>query len=93
MTVGIYNPYHSTLGGGELYMFTFASFFLNRGDKVIYYSPIVDEVRKAEQRFNLDLSNLTVQSKFSTANLDKLFFYSDGSIPLSFAKKTYIKEE
>src|SRR5689334_15660654 len=90
MVVGIYNPYHDTLGGGEQYLFSFASYYLKRGDSVVYFSPDFSEISKAEERFGIDLSKITVEKKFTTKSLDLLLFYSDGSIPLSFAKKTYL---
>ncbi|MCX8009049.1 MAG: glycosyltransferase family 4 protein [Patescibacteria group bacterium] len=90
MIVGIYNPYHDTLGGGEQYMFTFASYFLSKNHTVVYFSPYKNEIKEAERRFGFDLSLLRVEKSFSSKGLDLLFFYSDGSIPFSFAKKTYL---
>jgi glycosyltransferase involved in cell wall biosynthesis len=90
MTVGIYNPYHDTLGGGEQYMFSFASYFLNKNQTVIYYTSDPSEVSRAEERFGFDLSNIKIQKRMNTRELDLLLFYSDGSVPFSFAKKTYL---
>ncbi len=101
MTIGIYNPYHDTLGGGEQYMFTLAEYFLRQNARVIYFSNDVIEIKKAQERFGLSLEKLIVQPPVFesgsfieklhvTKSLDKLLFYSDGSIPVSFAKNTYL---
>jgi len=101
MTVGIYNPYHDSLGGGEQYMFTFALYFLQNGHKVIYFCDDPSMLKKAEVQFGIDLSQVEARPSVfekgslldkinTTKSLDIFLFYSDGSMPLSFAKKTYI---
>ncbi len=89
MIVGIYNPYHDTLGGGEQYMFTFASYFLKKNHSVLYFTNNPGEVSLAEERFGISLSHLETRDVFDSRGLDVLLFYSDGSLPFSFAKKTY----
>lgn len=101
MEIGIFNPYHDSFGGGEKYIFSIASYFLQTGHSVQYFSDNAKEVKESCIRFNLNLSDLNIvpcvfekgtllQKIKKTNTLDMLFFYSDGSLPLSFAKKTYI---
>lgn len=97
MNIGFYNPYHRTLGGGELYLFLMMQYFLPH-HKVIYFSDQKDIISRAEQQFGIslrgvevsDLSLSSIQRLFETRAFDMLFWYSDGSLPLSFAKKTYV---
>jgi len=101
MVIGIYNPYSNTVGGGgEQYMFTIASYFLP-SHTVKYYTSNINEVEIAKKRFELPLSNLILKPDIfahgslvdkmkETHSLDIFITYSDGSIPLSFAKKTFV---
>ena len=101
MVIGIYNPYRKTLGGGEQYLFSFASYFLQNKQTVIYFSEDKNVVQQVEERFGISLKKMNVQppvfehgniiQKFlATRQLDILLFYSDGSIPVAFAKKNYL---
>lgn len=99
MKVGIFSPYFETFGGGERYMLSAAEFFQNRGDKVEVFWPS-GNIEKVKNRFDLNLTGVTfVQNIFgqsltrkiaATANYDLLFFLSDGSIPITFAKKNWL---
>lgn len=89
MKVGIYTPYLDTLGGGERYVLTVAEFFLRRKDNVdIFWKK--DLKTEINDRFNIDLSRANFIPDFKTFGYDLIFFLSDGSLPLSFAKKTVI---
>lgn len=101
MRVGIYTPYLDTVGGGERYMFTIAEYFLSKGDSVDFFWDKQLDLDKVKKFFDIDLANLRViPNIFTKGNLlgklqatrqyDLIFFLSDGSIPLSFAKKTIV---
>lgn len=90
MKVGLFSPYLDTLGGGERYFLTAAEFFLKRGDKVdIFWKGKID-LSQIYERFGIDLQGVNFVSKFRTFGYDLFFFLSDGSLPLSFAKKTIV---
>jgi len=101
MTIGIYTPYRNTLGGGEQYLFTIASCLLANNHRVIFYSETDLIVKAAEKRFGLSLDKLIIQPPIfeqgtflqkihATKSLDVLFYCSDGSLPVSFASRTYV---
>jgi glycosyltransferase involved in cell wall biosynthesis len=57
----IYDPYLDTLGGGERYCLTVAEILLKHGYKVdIFWSGNQDLIKKAKQRFSLDLEGLKI---------------------------------
>ncbi|NMC36440.1 glycosyltransferase family 4 protein [Candidatus Beckwithbacteria bacterium] len=58
MKIGIYSPYLDTLGGGERYILTFAEFCLQHNWKVELFWPNFDDVKKAQDRFQLWLDGL-----------------------------------
>lgn len=101
MKVGIFDPYLDTLGGGERYVFTIAS-CLSRDYQVYIFWDDHLIVKKAQDRFSLDLSSVHVfknifSSKhaylerfFQTRKFDYIFFLSNGSIPLVFSKKLFL---
>mgnify|MGYP001558175304 CR=1 FL=1 len=88
--MGLFNPYFDTMGGGERYFLTAASYYLNRGDTVdiFWHNPAIKS--EIKERFNIDIDKANFVSKFKTFGYDLIFFVSDGSIPFSFAKKTII---
>lgn len=96
MNIGFFNPYFDGLGGGERYTLMLASHWSKKHTVDIFWDDetILD---KAENRFGIDLSNVhCTKNIFSSGNIvqklvktrlyDVLFFLTDGSIPLSFAK-------
>lgn len=57
----IYDPYLDTLGGGERYCLTVAETLLQNGYSVdIFWSGDPNLIKKATDRFNLDLSKLNI---------------------------------
>lgn len=101
MKVAIESPYLATLGGGERYVLTAAEFFLRRGDSVDIFSGGEINTEKVKERFGLDIFKAKILPRtFSsvnrlerliiTAQYDLFFFLSDGSIPLSFARKNIL---
>lgn len=101
MKVGIFDPYLDTLGGGERYVFTIAS-CLSRDYQVYIFWDDHLIVKKAQDRFSLDLSGVHVfknifsskhaylERLFQTRKFDYIFFLSNGSIPLVFSKKLFL---
>lgn len=100
MKIGIYDPYLDTLGGGERYCFEIASCLARVHDVCIFWDDpgILAQARK---RFHTDTVKVRVSSNFwKTGNLifklresrkyDALFMVSDGSIPSTLAKKTFL---
>ena len=100
----IYDPYLDTLGGGERYTLTFAKVLVDNGFSVEVAWPYQATINQASERFNLDFSSLqsnelafhtlTKGNLFSkyllTKNYDLVFWVSDGSLPLLFAKKNLV---
>lgn len=89
MTAAVYNPYWATLGGGERYTASFIRLLLDRGWQVDVWWP-QDISLLIRDRFSLDISGARFTPRRPTFGYDLLFFVSDGSLPLSFAKTTLI---
>lgn len=101
----IFDPYLDTLGGGERYVFSFALGLIANGYSVVLAWPTRKELMAAEQRFGLDLSQITIdpdahvlcsQKTAYTERLsftkayDLIFWVSDGSLPFLFSKNNLI---
>ena len=100
MKIGIYNPYFDSLGGGERYSLTLASHWAKIHDVDIFWED-KDIAKKAQQRLKIDLSRTKVvpnlfrgknilKKAYLSKKYDLIFFLSDGSVPLSLAKKNII---
>jgi glycosyltransferase involved in cell wall biosynthesis len=101
MKIGIYNPYMSSISGGEKYTLIAAS-CLSRDSNVDIFWDDKSILDKATRKLNIKLSGVKVKenifkpyfSKFkrlrATAKYDLLFILSDGSIPFSLARRTII---
>lgn len=101
MRIGIFDPYLDTLTGGERYILTTAS-CLSKKHQVFLFWDDESIIEKAKFRFPISLDTVTVQKNIFSPHVsfleraiqarkyDVIFFLSDGSIPLSFAKKTII---
>ena len=101
MEIGIYDPYLDTLSGGEKYMLTAAACLLVDNKVTIFWDDqtILDQARK---KLHIDLSGVTIKknifaAKFSalkrlneTRKYDRLIILSDGSLPLTLARKTIL---
>lgn len=96
MKIGLYNPYYDGLGGGERYTLTLASHWSKEHDVSLFWDD-PNILSQSETRFGLDLSRVRVTSNvFKNGNIfqkmwvskryDLIFFLSDGSIPMSWAK-------
>lgn len=103
MKIGIVSPYFGTIGGGERYMLTAARFFLNRGDRVDIFSGDLVNSPITQEFFGLDLrqANFIADPFFgpqadiinritTSIKYDLMFFLSDGSIPISFARQNWL---
>ena len=101
MTAAIYNSNWGALGGGERYSAAVAVCLEKLGYKVEIWWP--RDIRDAiTNRFHITLSDQVVFTNYSPQSdtltkrlkkfrhYDLIFWVSDGSIPLSFAKKTLI---
>lgn len=100
MKIGLYNPYFDSFGGGERYMLTLAEHWSRKHDVSIFWDDktIIDNSRR---RFKLDLSGIAVipnvfkngsliKRLMVSASYDCIVFLSDGSIPMTFAKKNIL---
>lgn len=88
----VHNPYWNSLGGGERYVACFVKLLLHQGWQVDLDWP-EDISGQILERFNIDISSISHNSKFQIHNskdYDLVFWVSDGSLPTSFAKKTLI---
>jgi glycosyltransferase involved in cell wall biosynthesis len=100
MKIGFYSPYYDSLSGGERYVFTLAGHWSKAHGVSIFWND--DSIlKKAQERFHLDLSNVHVVPNifhyepliskfFSSSQYDLIFFLSDGSIPISCASHNII---
>ena len=101
MKIGISDIYLDAMGGGEKYMLSLASCLSEQSD-VDFFWDNEEIFEKAKQRFSISLDRITiVPNIFSsttstltrikgTKKYDVIVHLSDGSIPLSFAKRTYL---
>jgi glycosyltransferase involved in cell wall biosynthesis len=101
MRIGIYDPYLDTLGGGERYILS-AALCLSKNHQVDVFWQDDSLIRKAGQKFNLDLSGIkTAPDIFSkktsffkrlsnSSKYDCIIFLSDGSLPWLMANKNII---
>jgi glycosyltransferase involved in cell wall biosynthesis len=96
MKIGIYNPYFDSYGGGERYVLTLGEHWSQKHAVTVFWDDRT-VLQKAEERFNLDLSRVTIrQNFFATGSIaaklyqsslyDLMFFLSDGSVPTSLAR-------
>lgn len=97
MKIGIYDPYLDTLGGGERYILSIASFLQSDHSVDIFWDDL-SILEEAKKRLSLDLGNIsqkeniftkkisTLQRIQITKNYDYFFYISDGSMPFLGAK-------
>jgi len=100
MKIGLYNPYFDSFGGGERYMLTLGEHWSKMHHVSIFWDD--DTITyKSQKRFKLDLSRITVvpnvfkngsliKKMLVSATYDCIVFLSDGSIPMSLAKKNIL---
>lgn len=101
MRVGIFDPYLDTLGGGERYMLTAAS-CLSSDHTVDVFWDDAAILTKAQERFALHLSGVNVKANIFSPRIsllhrllvsrhyDCIIYLSDGSLPLTLAKKLIV---
>lgn len=95
---GIYDPYLDTLGGGERYCLALAELLLSLGFDVDFFWEGKDLKAEIEKRFGIKLERVNFVSMPKKLfkrlkilrNYDVLFWISDGSVPLMFAKKNIL---
>ncbi|HUW22056.1 MAG TPA: glycosyltransferase family 4 protein [Candidatus Bathyarchaeia archaeon] len=101
MKAVLFDPYLDTLGGGERYFLTLASYLTDMNWQVDILWPDMNTIKKAQQIFAIDtervkildinpneiklLKKIEIMRKY-----DLSFFISDGSIPFLFAKKNFL---
>lgn len=91
MRAAIYNPYLDTLGGGERYTMTVAYIFKKVDWNVDVQWSTTKVIKWLEPRLGLDLSGIEIVPDISRgAGYDLLFWLSNGSIPLMFAKRNIL---
>lgn len=101
MKIGIFDPYLDDLGGGEKYMMTIAECLSKNHDVKVFWDNMQD-LEELKKRFSLDLSKVKfAENIFSpkvslfkrlliTKKFDVIIILSDGSIPFSLSKQTFI---
>lgn len=101
MRVGIYDPYLDDLGGGEKYMMTIAE-CLSKENEVSVFWDRKEDLSDLVKRFSLNISKVKLEKNIFASNFgfknkvleskkfDVLIILSDGSIPVSLAKKTFL---
>lgn len=91
MKVGFYSPYFDIYGGGERYILSAVEFFLKNEHQVDIFCDDKLSKKIVQERFNIDINDANLlKNKVSTFSYDLFFFLSDGSIPLSFAKRNIL---
>lgn len=101
----IFDPYMTTLGGGERYVLSFALGLIREEYVVELAWPTRTEITLAQKRFGLNLSKLRLNPEayalFSrrssipdrrsfTRNYDLIFWVSDGSLPFLFSRNNLV---
>lgn len=101
MRIGIYDPYLDTLGGGEKYILSIAS-YLSKENQVDLFWNDKSIIKKAEAKLNVELKSIFVRDNIFLTGVDLLkkikechkydliIYISDGSIPILFAKKNIL---
>src|SRR3989344_6758368 len=101
MKIGIYDPYLDTVGGGERYCLALAE-DLSRNHRVEIFWDKDDLKEEIKKRLSINLDKVFfVSNIFSrrgnfleklnkTSQYDLIFYLSDGSIPLTFAKRNVL---
>ena len=96
-----FDPYLDTLGGGERYTLTFAKILLDEGWQVSLLWKKDGILKKAEERFNLNLGKIEIfpleiinnniaQKYYFFKDYQLYFHLSDGSVPLMLAQKNLL---
>lgn len=99
MKIGFFSPYLDTFGGGERYILTLASHFSQKSHVDIFWDD--PSIKAPLSRFlKIDLSKATFKENIfkgskigkiaKTAIYDCIVVLSDGSVPLSFARKNIL---
>lgn len=101
MKIGIYSPYLDSLSGGERYMLTMAE-YLSKNHSVDIFWDDKTLKKKILERLSLDISKTQfidnifsskknlLEKLFLSSQYDLIIFLSDGSVPLSLAKKNIL---
>lgn len=101
MKIGIFDPYLDTIGGGERYILTAASCLSQEHNVVLFWNER-DIVTKIKTKLGITLDNVSFQQNIfskdislsrrliETRSFDRIFFLSDGSIPIVLAKKLIV---
>lgn len=99
MKIGFYSPYLDTFGGGERYILTLASHLSEKYDVDIFWdeptikAPIARflKIDMARINFKENIFGKPIRTKLaSTLKYDLIFVLSDGSVPLSLARKNIL---
>ena len=102
MKAGFFSPYLDTFGGGERYMVQLASYLSQKSDNQIdifwndgaIKAPLAKflkiDLTKTRFKDNIFSQNSLLKKILKTRQYDLLFVLSDGSIPLTFAKKSIL---
>lgn len=99
MKIGFWSPYLDTFGGGERYVLTLASYLSRSEDVHLFWND--SSIKAPLSRFlKIDLSKVkfskniffgnTLKKMLNSRNYDVIFILSDGSIPLTFARKNIL---
>ena len=101
MKIGISDMYLDALGGGEKYMLSLAE-ALSKDHEVFLFWNDSEILTAITRRFAIDMSRITIapplfsstvstqERIIKTREYDLIIHLSDGSIPVSFAKKTIL---
>jgi glycosyltransferase involved in cell wall biosynthesis len=98
--IGIFDPYLDTLGGGEKYMLTAAECLSKNHEVFLFWDTNVSQ--DADKRFGIDISKIKITKNIFSLKVpllerilesmkyDRIFYLSDGSIPIVFPKKLFL---
>ena len=90
MKAAVHNPYWGSYGGGERYSAALIRLLLDHHWQVDIDWP-KDISQDIKNRFDIDLSGSNfIRHLKPSANYDVLFWLSDGSLPVSLARRTFI---
>ncbi|HEX8923667.1 MAG TPA: glycosyltransferase family 4 protein [Patescibacteria group bacterium] len=92
LRAGIYDPYLDTLGGGERYCLTVAEILSKNGYSVdIFWSGDRNLLKKAQDRFNLNLNDVNFTEDIFCLHPQKIDLIDDPAVLASHAAHSSVK--
>jgi len=93
LKAAIYDPYLDTLGGGERYCLTVAEILIKNGYSVdLFWSGNPDLIKKAQERFNLDIDKIKIVPDIFHLSPNKIELVEDTSSIKNITSSSQLKQ-